>query len=88
MVVGGGDERVWWRRGGGHWAYGILCLCSLPAGGCLQMQHYCQAGPACPPTAIRDLICSFSQHKTLTNTTEVGVPSGAPGGMKKPETIQ
>lgn len=40
------------------------------------------------PTAIRDLICSFSQHKTLTNTSEVGVPSGAPGGMKKPETIQ
>lgn len=47
-----------------------------------------RGGPACRPTAIRDLICSFSQHKTLTNTTEVGVPSGAPGGMKKPETIQ
>lgn len=40
------------------------------------------------PAAMRDLTWSFSQHKNLTNTGKVGVPPGAPGGMKKPESIQ
>lgn len=39
------------------------------------------------PPGVRDLTCSFSQHKNLTNTSKWACPRD-PEGMKKPEPIQ
>lgn len=69
----------------GLWQIVYVCILQLCVLKCTPVSV--KRGLHVIPATVRDLTCSFSQHKNLSNTSKWACPL-KPEGMKKPESIQ